>query len=289
MGARVNDRSPESDKSDPRAFDIDVNVPQPARLHNYLAGGGDNFSADREAAHLMGDAVPGGLETIRASVVSMENFLVRVVRYLVAEAGVRQLLAIGAPIPAAPTANGIHHVAQCAAPESRVVYVGSDPVALAHAHELRATTEEGATAYVHGTLREPRKILQDAQATLDLTRPVAIVLPATLSLVRDDRDPYGIVTTLVDGVVPGSFLVIAHTASGIPAEGQTEAATRLTESMGKSYVLRDHDEILRFFAGLELVDPGLVQIDRWRPRDDQSAPDTGGRVIPVYAGVARKP
>jgi hypothetical protein len=288
VGPAVKDRSPDDDKRDARAFEIDLNVAQPARLVNYLAGGSDNFSSDREAAHYMSATVPGGIETVRASVLAIESFLARAVGYLV-EAGTRQFVAIGAPIPTSPTADGIHHVAQQAAPESRVVYVGSDPVALAHAHELRASSPMGATSYVHGTLRDPDRMLQNAGVTLDLSRPIAIILPATLSLVRDEHDPHGIVTELLGGVPTGSHLVIAHTASGMPAEGQAEAATRLGESMGKRYVVRGEAEISRFFTGLEMVDPGLVQIDRWRPRDDQPAHDTGGRPIPILAGVGRKP
>lgn len=264
-------------------FEIDTNAARPARLHNYLAGGDDNFSADREVAQYVSEAVPGGMETAMANVRAMAGFTVRAVHHLV-ETGTRQFLAIGTPVP---RDDDIHVVAQQVAPESRVVYVGNDPLVLAHAHELRRSSSEGATAYIHGSLHDPRKLLREAGGTLDLTQPIAILLIATLSLVPDERDPHRIVAQLVDGVPSGSHLVIAHTTNDIPAEGMAEAAQRLAETLGSAYVVRSRDEILRFFDGLKLLDPGLVQVDRWRP-EPTSSPDTD-RLIPIYAAVASKP
>lgn len=278
----------EEHPSDPsegaRRFDIDTSGSHPARLHNYLAGGDDNFSADRDVADYVSEVVPGGIETAMANVQAMAHFLVRAVRHLVG-VGIRQFLAVGVTVPTGD--NALHVLIQKEAPASRVVYVGDDPLVLAHAHELRRSSEEGATAYVHGSLHDAEKILLEAGDTLDLTQPVAIVLLATLSLIADDRDPHGIVQHLVGGVPSGSYLVIAHTTNDIPAEGMAEAAQRLAETLGSAYVVRSQDEILRFFDGLKLLDPGLVQVDRWRP-EPTSSPDTD-RLIPIYAAVASKP
>lgn len=270
--------------SDRAPLDVDISRPRPARLLDYLAGGEGNFAVDREAADYLSSALPGGIDTARANVQAVEAFMVTVVRYLANDAGIRQFLNIGVSIP---TANDLHEVAQAAAPDSRVVYVGSDPVVLAHAHERRRSTPEGATAYIHATLHDPDEILRQAATVLDLTRPVAVMLLVTLNLVPDARDPYGIVNRLLGKVTSGSYLVIAHTTDEIPAEGMGEAVRRLSETLREPYVVRTHREVLEFFDGLEAVGPGLVQIDRWHPHDGE-LPDAE-RLIPIYAGVGRKP
>jgi hypothetical protein len=274
-----------SDWSGPEpGFDIDTSAAHPARLHSYLVGGDDNFSADRELAHYISEPMPGGIETARANVRAMAEFTVRAVQHLV-EVGIRQFLAFGVPVP---TDNDIHVVAQKAAPESRVVYMSDDPLVLAHAHELRRSSAEGATAYVHGSLQDAQGILQETGQTLDLSRPVGVLLLGTLSLVTDEEDPVGLVDELMRGVPPGSHLVIAHATNDIPAEGMSEALERLAEALGTPHVVRSHEEILRFFDGLELVAPGLVQVDQWHPEAPQPLPEPT-RLIPLYAAVARKP
>lgn len=267
-------------------FGIDTSAAHAARIHNYLAGGDDNFSADREAARYMSEAMPGGVETARANLQAMTEFMVLAVQHLI-DVGIRQFLAFGVPVP---TANDIHVVAQKDAPESRVVYMSNDPLVLAHAHELRRGSPEGATAYIHGSLLDVRSVLREAGQTLDLTRPVAVLMFGTLNLIPDDRDPYGLVGELMRGVPAGSYLVITHTTTDIPAEGVTEALQRLSAVLGTVHVVRDHDEILRFLDGLELVGPGpgLVQVDQWRPDARPPLPQPA-RLIPIYAAVARKP
>jgi hypothetical protein len=273
--------SPNDHERDP--IEIDISVAQPARLHNYLAGGAGNFAADRDVADYLSAVLPGGLESARATVRALGSFMVRAVRHLVSDLGVRQFLYIGASIP---TKNDIHEVAQEAAPEARVVYVGSDPVVLAHAHARRRSTPEGATAYVHGDVDDPQMILEGAAATLDLTRPVAVMLLATLNFVPDENDPDGIVARLLEGVSSGSYVVMAQTTNDIQAEGMAEAAKRLSETIGEPYVVRSHAEIARSLDGLELVDPGLVPIDDWRRPADRPRPE---QLIPIYAAVGRKP
>lgn len=285
------------DNRRPVDFEIDTTVTSPARLYNYLAGGEGNFSVDRETAEQVAARVPGGLDTIRIAVQSVSDFTRRTVLYLVEEAGVRQFLCIGTPVPAG---GEVHEIAQRVAPDTRVVYVGNDPVVLAHAHTLKRSTPEGATAYVHGTLHDPDALWAAATETLDPTRPVGILVPVTLCLVPDEADPHGILRRLLDAVPSGSYLMIAQTSGdygGEGAEGEGEgdagpgarpmtAGEQLRAAIPAQYVVRDPAEIARFFDGLELVEPGLVPINAWRPTSDPPSPTLD---FPMHAAVGRKP
>jgi S-adenosyl methyltransferase len=267
------------------AFEIDRTVAHPARVHNYLAGGDDNFSADRKLAAYLSEVLPDGIDTARTNVMAMGAFMARSIRYLVHDADVQQFLYIGAPIP---SAEEVHEVAQKANSGSRVVYVGNDPLVLAHAHKRREAGPLGATAYVHGTLRDVDGILQQAAATLDFDQSIAIMFIATLALVPDRYDPQGIVARLLAAVPPGSHLVIAHTTNDIPIAGMAESAERFEQMLSVPYVVRNHAEVSRFFDGLDLVEPGVVPVDRWHP-DDPAAVDEDAFPIPIYGAVGRKP
>ncbi len=275
--------NPRDQDSDP--FAIDTSVAYPARVLDYLAGGDSNFAADRELADSLSDALPGGIDTARAAVRALGAFTGRTVRYLAGEVGIRQFLDIGVTIP---TAKNVHEVAQQAAPESRFVYVGDDPVVLAHSHSLRRSAPVGVSAYIEGSLLDPQAALQQAAETLDFDRPVAVMLVTTLNFVADCDDPYGIVASLLQGVPSGSSLTIAHASDDMGAEGMTEAAERLDKAIRQPYVVRRRAEISRFFDGLDMVDPGLVQIDLWRPAENRPVPHTE-RPTPIYVGVGRKP
>jgi hypothetical protein len=281
----VADQSSGPTDHDRHLFEINPSVARPARVHNYLAGGDGNFRSDRDAAHYLSAVLPDGIDTVLANIRVMDAFVERAVRYLADDAGIRQFLYVGATVP---TTNDVYEVAHHTAPDARVVYVGNDPVVLAHSHVLRDRSPEGARAYVHGTLRHPEKILDDAAATLDLSRPVAVMLVVTLSFVPDKRDPYDIVARLLAGVPSGSHLVIHHPANDIPAEGMAEAYKRLDEALREGFVARSYDDISRFLSGLEPVGPGLVRVNHWRMRDDEPLPDAE-RLVSAYAAVARKP
>src|SRR6266581_2235197 len=153
--------------------EIDTSVAHVARVYDYLLGGRANFAVDREAAEQAYTAWPGGLDGVRADARSHRALLGRVVRYLAAEAGIRQFLDIGTGIP---KENNTHEVAQRIAPQARIVYVDYDPIVLAHAHKLLTSTPEGACAYIYGDLRNPEAILRKAAGTLDLSTPAAVVL-----------------------------------------------------------------------------------------------------------------
>src|SRR5580704_3314917 len=194
---------------------LDTQHAHPARVYNYWLGGQDNFAADREAAEQAIAANPGIVTDVKAN----RAFLVRVVRYLAAECGVRQFLDIGTGLP---TESNTHQVAQAVAPDARIVYADNDPVVLLHAQALLSSTPEGACDYVEADLRDPAAILRAASATLDFGEPVALMLLIILHLIPDSDDPYGIVARLVGAVPSGSYLVLAHPASDIRAAEMAE-------------------------------------------------------------------
>jgi hypothetical protein len=261
-----------------RAAKIDTTVAHPARVYDYWLGGTTNFPADREAAERVLAATPGLRSRVRAN----RAFLARAVRFLAAEAGIRQFLDIGTGIPAA---NNTHEIAQAVAPDARIVYVDNDPIVLAHAESLLAGSPQGATQYIEGDLRDAPVILEAAAGTLDLTRPVAVMLVGILHLIQDSEDPYGIVAGLIDALPSGSYLAISHPASDIHAS-QAEAQRRYNERVSTPQTLRTLDEVTRFFAGLDLVPPGVVYVHAWRPGPGDVPPEGG---VSAYGGVARKP
>jgi S-adenosyl methyltransferase len=286
----VNERDETSDPGAAPArpvepVEIAGDVAHPARVYDYVRGGKDNFAADRDTADQMAAGVAGGLDRVRAAAEANEAFRARAVRYLVAEAGVRQLLQIGTAVP---VSDNTHEVAQRLAPESRVVYVGNDPIVLANARVLLKSDPEGATAYVDGDVSDPEGILAQVPATLDLAQPIAILFVGILNHVADDDHPYARVAQLVDAVSPGSHLVVSHVTGEVMTEEVASAVKLLNAQPGFVLVPRTRDEVSRFFTGLELVEPGLVLIDRWRPDDDMPvAPEEWP--APFYGAIGRKP
>jgi hypothetical protein len=266
--------SPGSEDSSP-AFD--VSVAHQARIYDYWLGGTDNYPADQIAAQAAVAAYPGVATGARAN----RQFLARVVRHLAGEAGIRQFLDIGTGIP---TANNTHEVAQSATPGSRVVYADYDPVVLAHARALLASSGEGLTDYLHADLRDTDSILEQAAATLDFSQPVGIMLMSILHAIGDDEDPRGVVAKLIDAVPAGSYLAVSHPASDIDPEKIAAATARLNQLSHQHFTLRDHAGVTRFFDGLELQEPGLVRVEDWRP-DPQPR---SGDLSAMWGGVARK-
>ena len=260
----------------PPAFD--TSVPHPARVYNAILGGKDNYEADRAAAEATIRAFPGNVQAALAN----RAFLSRAVNYLAAEAGIGQFLDIGTGLP---SADNTHEVAQASAPGCRVVYVDNDPIVLAHARALLTSAEPGATSYIEADLRDPVKILKQAARLLDFTRPVAVMLVAVLHLIADDDNPYQLVNTLLDAVPAGSYLAVSHLANDLYPERMTELARGFNEQSPVKVTLRNRAEISRFFDGLELTDPGVAQVSRWRPRSDLEA----AAPAILWAGVARKP
>ena len=254
---------------------FDTSIAHQARIADYLLGGRDNFAADRKAAEAMIDAYPTMVELMRAN----RAFLRRAVRFLAGEAGIRQFLDIGTGIP---TAGNTHEVAQQIAPDSRVVYVDYDPVVLAHARALLTSTSEGATDYVDSDLRDVPKVLAGAAETLDFGKPVAVTVTMTLHAIPDEDDPHVIVARFMNAMPAGSYLSISHPASDIEPEKAADLVGRLKPLSYQQYTTRTRAQVLRFFDGMELVEPGLVQIQQWRPTIESD------ETFSVWAGVARK-
>jgi S-adenosyl methyltransferase len=263
--------------SDSEHASFDTSVAHVARVYNYWLGGKDNFAADRAAGEQAIKAFPNIVLSARAN----RAFLARAVRFLAEEAGIRQFLDIGTGIP---SANNTHEVAQSVAPESRVVYVDNDPVVLAHARALLASGPKGATDYIDADLRHPQQILDGAARLLDFSRPVAVMLMAILQHIDDEDDPYRIVGTLLSGLQPGSYLALSHPAKDIDAESMAKMADTLNRTMAEKVTFRDRPAVARFFDGLELVEPGMVQASKWRPASEAEAASPAA----LWAGVARK-
>jgi hypothetical protein len=257
---------------------LDTSAAHPARVYDYWLGGKDNFAADREAGEQALQAYPQLAEAVRSN----RAFLARAVEFLTGPAGVRQFLDIGTGIP---SADNTHEVAQREAPDSRIVYVDNDPIVLLHAQTLLRSTAAGACDYIQADLRDPARILSEAGRTLDFGQPVALMLLAILQFISDDEDPWGLVAQLMAPLPPGSYLVISHPTDDFNPNRQGESIQRYNERVAEQATLRGHDETARFFAGLELVEPGVVAVAKWRPNSDVEA----DRPSSMWCGVARKP
>jgi S-adenosyl methyltransferase len=261
-----------------RGFSFDTSVPHVARVYDYWLGGRNNFAADRAVAERVIALYPG----VRAGVRAQRAFLGRVVRYLTAEAGIRQFLDIGTGLP---SADNTHEVAQRTAPESRIVYVDNDPIVLTHARSLLKSSPEGATAFIDADVRDTGTIMAEAAGTLDFGKPVAVLLLGVLHCVPDADNPAAIVRRLLAALPAGSYLAIVHIASDV-----AEEATRSMREYGNwgapPVTPRTYAQVSHFFDGLDLVPPGVVQVHRWRPAGDGPGIEYEE---PNYGGVARKP
>jgi hypothetical protein len=270
---------PVTDGPENEGVSLDTSVPHIARVYDYWLGGKDNFAADRVVA----EQVIASLPEIRLSVRAQRAFLGRVVHYLAAEAGIRQFLDIGTGLP---SANNTHEVAQRVAPDSRVVYVDNDPIVLLHARSLLASGPEGATAYVDADLRDLAAILARAAGILDFGRPVAVMLLGVLHCIPDEDDPAALVARLMEAVPPGSYLALSHPASDVATQQMATSMRTYNNQAPIPLTARSHAEVSRLFAGLDLLDPGLVQLHRWRA----GTGDPGiARDLPNYGALARKP
>jgi hypothetical protein len=264
---------------------IDTSVAHVARVYDYLVGGTNNFAVDREVA-VRSAASVGGVDNARADVRSNREFLGRAVRWLVEKAGIRQFLDIGTGLP---NADNVHAVAQQTAPDCRIVYVDNDPLVLAHAETLLESNPEGAAAFITGDLREPDNLLLRAEATLDMDEPVALMLISLLHLIPDAEDPYGIVARLVDALPSGSYVALSHLAKDVRAD-EMEALSKVPGAVEQevtyTFTMRTRSEVERFMDGLDLVEPGLVLVNEWRPDPTMTA---SNRLACFYAAVGRKP
>ncbi|MCO5996312.1 SAM-dependent methyltransferase [Actinoallomurus rhizosphaericola] len=260
--------------------DLRTDRPTPARMYDYYLGGKDNFAVDRDAAEQVLSAAP------EVRVLARENraFLGRVVRYLAAEAGIRQFIDVGTGLP---TQGNVHEVAQAVAPGARVVYVDNDPIVRAHAKALLPA--DGTTAIVEADMRDPGPIL-DHPHTRRLIRfdePVAVLFMSVLHFITDEEDPYGLVAAFRDVSVPGSYLALSHiTTPEGNADGAESAADVYKKRATSPAILRSPKEIEALFDGYDLVEPGLVNVPKWRPDDPEAA--RGGDSVWMLGAAARK-
>lgn len=271
---------PEHPHSSGLAAGIGAGRPHPARIYDHWLGGKDALAIDREVAGKVAEVAPWVVAGARGN----RAFLMRAVREL-AEAGIDQFLDIGAGLP---TAGNVHEMAQRVNPSARVVYVDHDPVVLAHARALLAEDER--TVAVAGDLRDPEAILADpaVRRHLDFSRPIGVFLVAVLHFVEDREDPVGIVATIREAVAPGSHLVLSHVSDlhddpkAARRVGPTRAAAQMYRELAAPFVLRTRDDLARILEGWELLPPGIVPAQLWRP---------GRRVghsIMVLAAVGRR-
>jgi SAM-dependent methyltransferase len=257
---------------------VDIDRPSAARVYDYLLGGSHNFAVDRESAHQLLAVMPDagvGAQAIRA-------FQYRAMRYLL-DSGVRQFLDIGAGVP---TVGSVHEVAQRFDPQSRVVYVDIDPIAVAHSRAILAGNEHAAV--IQEDLRRPDAILEhcDVRGQLDFSRPVAVLVVAILHAIPDTDDPHRIIGRLRDALAPGSHLLVSHPSfDGIPEVWQRFA--QVAADGGYPITPRPRAEVERFFTGFELVEPGVVWVPQWRPEDPGDVGEQPERT--AYGGVGRKP
>ncbi|WP_309237483.1 SAM-dependent methyltransferase [Actinomadura sp. BRA 177] len=248
-----------SGSAEPVPPGIDPTKAHPSRRYNYWLGGKDNFAVDRESAEM----VATGFPTVRLAALENRAFLKRAVTYLAGEAGIHQFFDIGTGLP---SAGNVHEIAQAIEPTSRIVYVDNDPVVLVHARALLNSEPEGRTAYIEADLRDPDKILANPvlTGTLDMSRPVALMLVATMHFVTDDHDPYGIVRRLLSVLPSGSYLVMTNATGDYLTPEEYAHNVEVNERSGVPFRLRSRDEFARFFDGLELLPPGVGSVVEWR-------------------------
>jgi hypothetical protein len=258
---------------------FDVNRPHAARIYGYWLGGKDNFKADRDAA----DELAGKLPSLPATARANRAFMVRVVRHLAAGLGISQFLDIGTGLPVQPN---LHEVAQGIAPASRTVYADNDPLVLVHARALLTSTPQGATHCLDADLHDPGSIVEQTRHLLDFAEPVAVTLLAILHLFPDDAEVHQVVKELTGPLCPGSALAVSVVTGDSDPPG-ARAAQAVAAKHGLSVTLRSKAEVVAMLAGLDLLDPGVTLVHRWRP--NPADPELADQDVHLWGAVAVKP
>jgi len=255
---------------------IGVNIPNVARMYDYWLGGKDNFKADRVAADRITAMIPGS----GPNCLDNRSFLQRAVRFL-AEAGIRQFVDIGSGLP---TAQNTHQVAHEIDPGIRVAYIDYDPVVISHARALLAT--DRSVIAVHRDLRSPRELIEDEGLgrLIDFREPVALLLVAVLHFVENHEEVAGV---LKDRLAPGSFLALTHVTADHVPRAVEEAALEVYKGASAQLIPRSNSDITGFLGGLEIMDPGVVEINSWHPEILPCRP-VGPAPSGLFGAVARK-
>jgi O-methyltransferase involved in polyketide biosynthesis len=253
-------------------------IPHSARVYDYMLGGKDNYPPDREVGDQLLAAMPFVRDVVRAN----RAFLQRAVRFA-AEAGVTQFLDLGAGLPTSPST---HEVAQAVDPDARVAYVDSDPILLSHARTL-LPAGGGRTAVVQADVRDPQRTLDqpELRELLDFDQPMTLMLIGLMHLFGDKDDPYGMVARYVERLAPGSYVLFSQFTADFTPE-TADKMERISADAGEPVAMRTAEQVAKFADGLDLVDPGVVQMPYWRP--DGALP-AGSENVFLYAWVARKP
>ncbi|RII17855.1 S-adenosyl methyltransferase [Streptomyces sp. YIM 130001] len=269
---------PETDETAPL---IDTSRPHPARMYDWFLGGKDNYEVDVAMGRQMLAVEP----TIPVMTKVNRAFMHRATRWLAERGGIEQFLDIGTGIPTEPN---LHQVAQDSIPAARIVYCDNDPIVLAHAEALLSGTPAGAIDYVQADARNVEAILEQAGKTLDFSRPVALSLISLLHFVSDEDGAYELVGRLVSALAPGSHLVMSHlTADFHPQEAQR--VDEMYKSNQLTLAPRNREQFAAFFAGLELVEPGITAAEQWHPELGEPVPGQDDIISAGYVAVGRKP
>lgn len=260
--------------------DLDTTTASAARMYNYALGGTDNYQVDRQAIDALEDMMPGACVGARDN----RRYLERVVHYLAGECGIRQFIDNGSGLP---TQNNVHQVAQRANPGARVVYIDSDPVVLRHQKVSALLAEDKSTAFILEDARNVDLILSHPDTTrlIDFDEPVAVLYLSFLHLIPDADDPWGLVRRTMDRTAPGSYLAISHAVADDPESRRKITDFFVARTGGHFGRIRKKSEVRTFFDGLEIVDPGLVNVGGWRADTRQAR----GYQSFEYGGVGRKP
>jgi S-adenosyl methyltransferase len=259
-------------------------VPHVPRILDYLLDGTANFEVDRAVAQQAFAAWPGevgGVDGVRIDIREARESLGRIVRYLAGERGIRQFLDFASGLP---TMNNVHEAAQAVADGCRVVYVDNDPQVVAHAEYLLAPESDGNTVFLEGDFREPQDVLRRAAATLDFSQPVAIILYGMLHFLEDSDGPHRLLAELLAAVPSGSYVALSHFAKDDEDTAMNATLDAMDKQMGEMVVRRTRAEVESFFAGMDVVVPGVVETHLLRPSPDRSGPAP----LPMWCGVARK-
>jgi hypothetical protein len=273
-----------TDSNDEGPLPIDLGVPRISRVRNALVGGDANFAVDREVADALVETSPFGAVGLKGVLEALDQFVTRALRTIADESEVRQFLHIGT---ATPSAGMVHERVLPLVPDARVVYASHDATTLAHVHGLRRDRPDGAVGHVHSRFDDPERILRGAAETLDLSIPVAVILPTSLNIVSDEV-AQKLVDALRNALVPGSYLVMAQTSLDIPADGTERVIALLNTVLDEPYVARSREQIAGHLEGFELLEPGLVPIELWR--SDGAPPFLdNGQQMPFFGAVALRP
>lgn len=250
--------SARSAPADSGALRFDPGAPHPARVYAHWLGSKDHYPADRKAAEEVAAQRPQVVDGARAN----RAFLARAVRYLARERNIGQFLDIG---PGLPAPGNTHEIAQAIDAQCRVVYADNDSLVISHARALLTSAPEGACGYVQADLRDPALILREAACTLDLTRPVAVLLVGVLHFIGDADDPAGIVQELAEALAPGSLIAISHLTADFAPQQVSSGVAAYNKLVPATITARTHAQVTALFSGRSLVPPGVVPVAEWRP------------------------